>query len=116
MNYQSDIITAPMNNRAHTKALYPALKTLWAFVRGALVPIVALVLSVLISLGLGVMAAEDWDGFAHRIDFGKTIAFYLSLLFGIWLGLRAAKHRDDKQKTAQALGLAIILMLWLILL
>ncbi|MEP6341777.1 MAG: hypothetical protein ABJ275_00545 [Maricaulaceae bacterium] len=116
MSYQSNIITAPMKNRAHIKALYPSLKTLLAFVCGALVPIVALVLSVLISLGLGVLGAEDWDGFAQRIDFGKMIAFYLSLLFGLWLGVGVLRQTSNRLRRAQAYGLALILTLWLVFL
>ena len=81
--------------------------------RGGLVPILALILSVVISLGLGVMAAEDWDGFAQRIDLGKTVAFYLSLSIGLWLSVRALKHPESRVKRAQAFGLALILLLWL---
>ena len=48
----------------------------WQFAKGALIPVILLGLSIAISLGLGVMAAEDWDGFAGRLNLGKTIAFY----------------------------------------
>ena len=81
--------------------------------RGGFVPILALILSVAISIGLGVMAAEDWDGFAQRINFGKTVAFYLSLSIGLWLSVRAVKQPESRVKRAQALGLTLILFLWL---
>lgn len=80
----SQYISRPIETSSQSrKSVYTSMALIWAFVRGGIVPILALVLSVLVSVGLGVMAAEDWDGFAQRIDFGKMIAFYLSLLLSL---------------------------------
>jgi hypothetical protein len=96
-------------------SLLPRL--IWNFAKGAMFPMIALVLSVLIALGLGLMAAEDWDGFAKRIDLGKTAAFYVSIglgaLFAITSYRRGEFHRTQR---AQILGLSFILLLWLALL
>ena len=116
MNYQSQIINGPTKQLLNREAVYASLRLIWAFVSGGLVPIVALVLSVLISIGLGVMAAEDWDGFAQRIDFGKMIAFYLLLLFGLWLGAGAKRQTQNRIKRARTYGFALILIMWLVFL
>ena len=113
MNTQSHISHPRLRSRPSRIDFGPPLKTIWAFMRGGLVPVLALTLSVIISIGLGVMAAEDWDGFAHRIDLGKTVAFYLSLSIGLWLSVRAIKQPESRVKRAQAFGLALILTLWL---
>ena len=116
MNSQSQIINRPAKQHLSREGIYASLRVIWAFISGGLVPIAALVLSILISLGLGVMAAEDWDGFAQRIDFGKMIAFYLSLLFGLWLGARAMQQTGNKIRRARTYGIALILMMWFVFL
>jgi len=80
-------------------------------------PVLALTLAVLTALVLGVQAAEDWDGFAKRIDLGKTAAFYVSIGFGALINLRAQKvTRANPLYKAQAIGLGLVLTLWLVLL
>ena len=89
----------------------------WQFAKGALIPIILLGLSIAISLGLGVMASEDWDGFAGRINLGKTAAFYASVLIGSGLVFRLFKSKTQRLKTkAQVIGIISILALWLIFL
>ena len=80
-------------------------------------PVLALMLAVLLALVLGVQAAEDWDGFAKRIDLGKTAAFYLSIGFGVFITLRAKTvAQANPLYKAQAIGLGLVLTLWLLLL
>jgi len=96
---------------------YPLPILLWNFTKGALLPVTALVLGVAIALGLGVMAAEDWDGFAKRIDLGKTAAFYGSIALGALFTALAHKRGELRQtQRAQIFGLSFILLLWLVLL
>ena len=84
---------------------------------GALIPITLLALSVAISLSLGVMASEDWDGFAGRLNLGKTLAFYASVLIGSGLVFRLFKSKTQRLNTkAQVIGIISILALWLIFL
>ena len=96
---------------------YRPARWLWNVAKGALIPIVLLGLSIAISLGLGVMAAEDWDGFAGRLNLGKTIAFYISVLIGSGLIFRIFKNKTQRLNTkAQVIGIISVLMLWLIFL
>ena len=89
----------------------------WQFAKGALIPVILLGLSIAISLGLGVMAAEDWDGFAGRLNLGKTIAFYISVLIGSGLIFQIFKNKTQRLNTkAQVIGIISVLMLWLIFL
>ena len=89
----------------------------WQFAKGALIPIILLGLSIAISLGLGVMAQEDWDGFAGRLNFGKTVAFYLSVFISSGLVFRIFKSKTQRLNTkAQVIGIISVLMLWLIFL
>lgn len=104
-----------------TKPTYASLNApfLWSlsFIKGASIPCIALIFAVLIALGLGVMAAEDWDGFANRINLSKTIAFYISIAFGALLFISAKKTaRQKPHQKAQITGLTIVLILWLALL
>ena len=86
----------------------------WQFAKGALIPVILLGLSIAISLGLGVMAAEDWDGFAGRLNLGKTIAFYISVLIGSGLIFQIFKNKTKRLNTkAQVIGIISVLMLWL---
>ncbi len=88
---------------------------IWHFVKGAVLPVIALILAVAIALGLGVMAAEDWDGFASRIDLGKSFAFYGSLGFGALTARQAQKSLLKRSLYgAQLLGLGLVLIFWLI--
>jgi len=88
---------------------------IWHFTKGVALPLIALILAVAIALGLGVMAAEDWDGFAQRIDFGKSLAFYSSLGFGALTARQAQKSLLKRSLYgAQLLGLGLVLIFWLI--
>ena len=93
------------------------LLLLWEAIKGALIPIILLGLSVAVSLTLGVMASEDWDGFAGRLNLGKTLAFYASVLIGSGLIFRLFKSKTQRLNTkAQVIGIISILALWLIFL
>lgn len=76
-------------------------------------PFLILTFAVLIALGLGVLAAEDWDGFAGRINQGKTLAFYASIALGLLWILRGQKNaRQSPLHTAQIIGLGLALIAW----
>ena len=97
--------------------LHSPIRWLWNAIKGAMIPIILLALSVVISIGLGVMAAEDWDGFAGRLNLGKTLAFYASVLIGSGLIFRLFKSKTQRLNTkAQVIGIISIIALWLIFL
>jgi len=100
--------------QTHKPAPPPILMT-WYFIKGAALPFMALTLAIVIALGLGVLAAEDWDGFAQRINLGKTIAFYSSIAIGSYIALRLYKPAAKQWLyRAQFIGLSFALILWVI--
>lgn len=90
---------------------------IWGGVSGAVIPIILLLVSIALSMAIGVMASEDWGGFAKRIDVGKTAAFYISLIIWAVFAIKAYNPAAaNRIKQAQAAGLAVMLILWLIIL